>query len=77
MMEAYTAAPICGSSRYTTASGKYASRSVQDPNYNPNGYSEGMAWVDTTVNKLSCEGQQNIGGAMKDAGYRTGMVGKK
>jgi len=78
MMEAYTASPACGTSRYSTITGKYPSRAASARD----GLEEGIARVTIPATKLQdiddekdCT-RDNIAVALRDAGYRTGMVGK-
>ena len=80
MMQAYTASPACGTSRFTTITGKYASRAASSRDRNEG--EDGVSSVTIPTTKLEdhetqkdCT-EENLGVAFKNAGYRTGMVGK-
>eukprot|EP00588_Corethron_pennatum_P013768 CAMPEP_0194271594 /NCGR_PEP_ID=MMETSP0169-20130528/5336_1 /TAXON_ID=218684 /ORGANISM="Corethron pennatum, Strain L29A3" /LENGTH=1088 /DNA_ID=CAMNT_0039013977 /DNA_START=145 /DNA_END=3411 /DNA_ORIENTATION=- len=73
-MQAYTASPVCGTSRFSTITGKYPSRSISgrgdtsEEKKNVNIPSTKLEETDCTTNNLAVTFQNN--------GYRTGMVGK-
>jgi len=78
MMEAYAASPSCGTSRFSTITGKYPSRAASSRDKGV----EGIVRVTIPSTKLKDVGdakdctENNLAAALKDAGYRTGMVGK-
>jgi len=79
MMEAYAASPVCGTSRYSTITGRYPSRAASARRKNV----DGIPKVDIPMTKLQdwngvgndCT-EDNVAVALRAAGYRTGMVGK-
>jgi len=74
MMQAYTASPVCGTSRYATITGKYPSRAASSRNKPISGIAE----VTIPTTKLEDEdcSKENLPATFKANGYRTGMVGK-
>lgn len=81
MMQAYTASPVCGTSRYSTITGKMPSRAASVRN-NADVDSEDPAEVTIPTTKLQdSDGQndcseENAAVTFKNAGYKTGMIGK-
>ena len=84
MKQAYTASPKCGTSRYSTMTGRYASRSSYGRIRNRN-QGEDIPIVSIPKAKLHdvssvTDGQDcslnNLANVFKDDGYRTGVVGK-
>ena len=77
---AYTASSMCGTSRYSTITGRYPSRSA----YGRNSYGQdALANVVIPTTKLAdIEGlgndcsENNLAALLSQNGYRTGMVGK-
>lgn len=74
MKQAYTASPMCGTSRYSTITGKMPARSTtirEDHEAQPS---------DITIPNTKLEGEdcttENLAVTFKDAGYATAMVGK-
>lgn len=71
MLQAYTASPVCGTSRYSTITGKYPSRAESNSGGNPASVTIPMTKLqgnDCSSENLAAEFQQN--------GYRTAMIGK-
>lgn len=85
MKRAYTASPKCGTSRYSTMTGRYASRSSFSRVHDAN---DGMtvSQVEIPTTKLQDEATPtndgedcktgNLAAAFQEQGYRTGVVGK-
>ena len=84
MTNAYTASPKCGTSRYSTVTGRYASRAAKARLHAKN---NNVHPVDATIPRTKLEdrgviedgndcSQSNIAQAFKKNGYVTGMVGK-
>lgn len=70
MMQAYTASPMCGTSRYSTITGKYPSRAETNSG-NPS-----VVTIPTTkLDGNDCT-QENLAAEFKANGYRTAMIGK-
>jgi len=84
MMQAYTASPMCATSRYSTLSGRYPSRSAINRLDNLN---EDVSRVRVPNTKLQdviatnlpdgkdCS-ENNLAAVLKQNGYRTGVTGK-
>jgi len=82
MKEAYTASPVCGTSRYSTLTGKYPSRSGmvrQHAQENSNG-DPALVTIPTTklvdLDGINDCTKENIAVQFTNNGYRTGMIGK-
>ena len=82
MMQANAASPMCGTSRYSTVTGRYASRSSWGRDINI-GLDVGEITIPNTklTDTSSVEdgddcSANNLAQVMKGAGYKTGMVGK-
>ena len=77
MMQAYTASPMCGTSRFSTMTGRYPSRSSASRQRSIKN-EEDVQTVDIPATKLSDEdcSTENVAAAFQTGGYRTGMMGK-
>jgi len=82
MMQAYTTSPQCGTSRYSSITGRYASRAVSARSEERSGRGDGngdgvvnVAIPTVKLEEKDCT-EDNIVVALKASGYRTGMVGK-
>ena len=83
MLQAYAASPVCGTSRFTTITGRHASRSL--PNQQSacqSGTCEDIAEVSNKntslqnmTNSYVCDAN-NIAAIFQRNGYRTGFSGK-
>jgi len=67
----YVTSPVCTPSRYSTITGRYASRSIPFCRIYPPGTPSCIGW-DTDLDP----NETNIAGTMNALGYTTGMVGK-
>jgi len=81
MMQAYTASPVCGTSRYSTITGKMPSRAASVRGLaTPNSNDPAVVTIPTTKLEDSDEqkdcSEENLAQAFSGAGYRTGMFGK-
>lgn len=81
MMQAYAASPMCGTSRYTTLTGRYASRaSSARAKAKQNNADKAWVVIRTTkledINGMNDCSKDNIAATFKSNGYRTSMVGK-
>ena len=84
MKQAYTASPMCGTSRYSTITGKYPSRAATvRENANYYDYEEGepgLVTIPTTkledVDGMNDCSKDNIAVQFQNNGYRTAMIGK-
>jgi arylsulfatase A-like enzyme len=84
MKQAYTVSPMCGTSRYSTITGKYPSRAASSRKINSDINLEGgVGRVIIPYTKLHDEpGQnndcteENLAVTFQNQGYRTGMIGK-
>ena len=84
MMQAYTASPMCGTSRYSTVTGKYPSRSARSREF-ADYYGDDIAKVIIPMTKLvdaeegsgpqDCS-KENIAATFQRNGYRTAIIGK-
>ena len=85
MTSAYAAAPKCGTSRYSTVTGRYASRSshgrkqaidsgISDPS-NASIPNTKLRDITDVTDGQDCT-TSNLAQALKGNGYKTGMVGK-
>ena len=83
MLQAYAASPVCGTSRFTTMTGRYASRSLSNrQSACQSGTYEDIAEVSNANTSLSempnsydCD-TNNIAAIVQRNGYRTGFSGK-
>mmetsp|Transcript_9691 Transcript_9691/g.21739 ORF Transcript_9691/g.21739 Transcript_9691/m.21739 type:complete len:655 (-) Transcript_9691:177-2141(-) len=80
MMRAYTASAMCGTSRYSTITGRYPSRSATS-RYLQDGAAISSVIIPTTkLEDVSGYGQdcsnENLAAVFKANGYRTGVMGK-
>lgn len=82
MMAAYTSSPKCGTSRYATVTGRYASRSAysrhSQPNVNPSDVTIPKTKLqdrNTVTDGKDCT-ENNLAQLLRNNGYETGMVGK-
>eukprot|EP00536_Pseudo-nitzschia_multiseries_P014063 jgi/Psemu1/291231/fgenesh1_pg.652_\ len=77
MMQAYSAAPTCGTSRFSTLTGRMPSRSVSAKTRSElAGWNPVWATIPTTkLEETDCS-NDNMAVAFQSAGYRTGMFGK-
>ena len=82
MKQAYTASPKCGTSRYSSMTGRYPSRSSygRDSQFSQDVASVGIPTtkledLDTVIDGNDCS-EQNLAQVFKENNYRTGMVGK-
>ena len=87
MMQAYTASPVCGTSRYSTITGKMPGRAVSVAEFaNPNSSDPTTVTIPTTkltdasVDNLECYDNLAMAFANEDVDdadkYRTGMFGE-
>jgi arylsulfatase A-like enzyme len=80
MMQAYTASPSCGTSRYSTITGKYPSRSAHGRDLFQNNEDRSSVTIPTTklvdLNGQNDCSEENLAAAFQQNGYRTGMIGK-
>jgi len=80
MLQAYTASPSCGTSRYSTITGKYPSRSAHGRDIFQNNEDRSSVTIPTTklvdLNGQNDCSEENIAAAFQQNGYRTGMIGK-
>lgn len=82
MTQAYTASPVCGTSRYSTITGRYPSRSSASRSRN-SGAPISAVTIPTTklvdiggvVDGNDCS-ENNVAAILKANGYRTGVTGK-
>lgn len=78
MMQAYTTSPMCGTSRFSTITGRYPSRAASSRKK----ASDSPQVVDIPTTKLRDVGEErdctetNLAVAFSQLGYQTGMVGK-
>lgn len=81
MMQAYAVAPMCGTSRYSTITGRYPSRAASSRLAN-NGTGDDVGRVTIPSTKLEDIGElkdcseDNLAATLQNNGYRTKMVGK-
>jgi arylsulfatase A-like enzyme len=79
MTQAYAASPVCGTSRYSTITGKMPSRaaSVREKNQgeNPAVVTIPTTKLEDTDDQNDCS-SENLAAAFSDAEYATAMVGK-
>jgi len=79
MMQAYAASPVCGTSRYSTITGKYPSRAAsireEDTNDGPSMVTIPTTKLIDTDEQKDCS-EENLAVAFNDAGYSTAMFGK-
>lgn len=72
MLQAYTASPVCGTSRYSTLTGKYPSRALSNNRNNDP--------FDVSIPTTKLEGDdcssENMAAEFQRNGYRTAMIGK-
>ena len=72
MLQAYTASPVCGTSRYATITGKYPSRALSN--------SQDVEPAEVTIPTTKLEGSDcssdNMAAEFQNNGYRTAMIGK-
>lgn len=85
MMQAYTTSPACGTSRFSTITGKYPSRSAYSRSKSSNNGARNFTSAKVSIPRTKLEDiegygndckDDNIVAAMANAGYRTGVVGK-
>jgi len=74
MKQAYTASPVCGTSRFSTLTGKMPARAVSVREQNDS-HPSSVTIPTTKLENLDCE-KENLAQAFKDLGYATAMVGK-
>jgi arylsulfatase A-like enzyme len=67
----YVSSPVCAPSRYSAVSGRYARRSQQFHETCPPGDPVNIAWEPGIAGD-----DENVATVLRDAGYRTGFVGK-
>ncbi|KAL7545550.1 hypothetical protein ACHAWF_008901 [Thalassiosira exigua] len=74
MLQAYTASPMCGTSRFATMTSRYASRAVS----NDEGNSIVASNIRIPSTKLEGDDctKNNLAVQFRDNGYRTAMIGK-
>jgi len=82
MKQAYAASPMCGTSRYSTLTGRYPARSASSRNINTI-KGEDVAYVTIPTTKLTDDdglndcSEDNLAAVLQASGlYRTGMFGK-
>ena len=81
MKQAYTSSPVCGTSRYSTITGKMPSRAASVRN-KADSDSDDPALITIPTTKLQdIDGQndcseENLAATFQNAGYRTAMIGK-
>jgi arylsulfatase A-like enzyme len=85
MKRAYTTSPACGTSRYSTMTGRYPSRSSYSRETNIESGDENLSWVTIPTSKLvdmdsvddgqDCS-KSNMAALFQSNGYSTGMFGK-
>ena len=71
MKQAYTTSPQCGTSRYSTITGKYPSRALSNPGGDPSEVTIPL----TKLQDADCS-EENMAAQFQDNGYRTAMIGK-
>jgi arylsulfatase A len=85
MKRAYTTSPACGTSRYSTITGRYPSRSSYSRETNIENGDQDLPWVTIPTSKLvdidsvgdglDCS-KSNMAALFRSNGYTTGMFGK-
>jgi len=73
--EAYTASPICGTSRFSTITGKYPSRAVSAMNGSTEEERSDVNIPNTKLEGDDCT-KNNLAATFQENGYRTGIVGE-
>lgn len=82
MNNAYVASPLCGTSRYSTMTGRYASRSSYGREQHFNSVTRNVKIANTKLEDITtvADGndctENNLAAAFSDGGYTTAMIGK-
>ena len=76
MLQAYTASPVCGTSRYSTITDKYPSRAESSATRNTDNDDVPEVTIPTTKLEGNDCSTENLAAAFSSEGYRTAMVGK-
>jgi len=81
MMQAYAASPVCGTSRYSTITGKMPSRAASVRDWAEDNTNDPAVVTIPTTKLQDIDGQndcseENVANQFKNAEYRTGMFGK-
>lgn len=80
LKQAYTTSSACGTSRFSTMTGRYPARSGRSRSINQNEPTPSVVSIET-VKLMDIPGypdcsSDNMAAVLQNNGYRTGMVGK-